>query len=75
MEMLLFYFSYGVQVYPTTGINVPEIPESTKDVFRQHLTSLNDWAIAGILLCNNVLLYVNSNSNSTEQVQSQSFVF
>ncbi|KAI0241392.1 ATP synthase mitochondrial F1 complex assembly factor 2 [Lamellibrachia satsuma] len=42
---------YGVRIKPTTGLGVPHIPKETKDVFRQHLLSYNNWALTGYQNC------------------------
>jgi ATP synthase F1 complex assembly factor 2 len=38
---------YNVELSVTSGLGVPHVPDTTKDVFRQHLNSFNDWALVG----------------------------
>ncbi|KAK2181659.1 hypothetical protein NP493_386g04016 [Ridgeia piscesae] len=42
---------YGVRIQPTTGLGVPHVPEETKNVFRQHMQSYNNWALTGYQNC------------------------
>ena len=36
-----------MRIEQTTGLGIPHIPEETKNVFRQHLLSYNNWALTG----------------------------
>ena len=38
---------YNVVMHPTTGIAPPIVPDETRQVFKQHLESYNDWALVG----------------------------
>jgi len=42
-----FVGRYGVHLEVTTGLGVPVIPPTSKEVLRQHLNSYNDWALVG----------------------------
>lgn len=40
--------SYNVELPLTSGFAVLCIPDTSREVFRQHLNSFNDWALVGM---------------------------
>lgn len=43
-----FFFRYNVVIGSSSNIMGPQIPEKTKETFRQHLKSYNLWSLTGI---------------------------
>lgn len=47
MKFSLFFGRYNVVIGSSSSILGPEIPQATKDTFRQHLKSYNFWSLTG----------------------------
>jgi len=46
---LFVFCSYNVEIPVTSGFAVLQIPAASREVFRQHLDSFNDWSLVGVL--------------------------
>jgi len=50
VQRCLLFASYDVNIPVTSGFAVLSIPDASREVFRQHLNSFNDWALVGMFL-------------------------
>ena len=46
---LFVFCSYNVEIPVTSGFAVLHIPDASREVFRQHLDSFNNWSLVGML--------------------------